>query len=246
MSEDTPDRLLKAVQAIAISPKDAKALVQRLGGRKSREAADDPRGDDGSKGPAGGTGSDWTHAEQERVADLIIGRYSKLAATSGGVTALAGVIPGVGTAVSMLAGSATDVAVSMKLQVDMCMCLAEAFGHDVLEPDAQHLAFLIAAGGALEKAGVEGGVKVASQAGVKLLRQYLKGAALQVIKELFKKLGLTFTRKALEKALPFGIGVVLGAGGNYALTKFVGGQAKQWFLLDRDTPNEPPESAVPA
>jgi hypothetical protein len=43
-----------------------------------------------------------------------------------------------------------------------------------------------------------------------------------------------FTRKALEKALPFGIGVAFGAGGNYALTRYVGAQAKHWFVLDRD------------
>jgi hypothetical protein len=225
MTEEQTDRLLKAVQTIAISPADAKEVVRRLRGQSER------------KHPG-----DAAHDHQERVADHIVSRYSRHAATSGGVTALAGVIPGIGTAVAVLAGSATDIAVSMKLQVDMCMCLAETFGYDLHEPDARHLAFLIAAGGALEKAGVEGGVKVASKAGVTMLRQYMKGAALQVIKELFKKLGITFTRKALEKALPFGIGVVFGAGGNYAMTKFVGKQAKQWFLLDRDTPRD--ESAA--
>jgi hypothetical protein len=116
------------------------------------------------------------------------------------------------------------------------MCLAETFGHDVEGADARYLSFIIAAGGALEKAGVEAGAKLGSKAGVTMVRQYLRGAALQAVKELFKKLGIVFTRKALEKAIPFGVGVVLGASGDYALTRYIGAQAKKWFILDRDTP----------
>jgi uncharacterized protein (DUF697 family) len=217
MAEEHPDRLLKAVQSVAISPADAKALVARLRAQSKKERPD---------------ASDKDQAE--RIANHIISRYAKLAATSGGLTALSGVIPGIGTAIAMVGGGLTDAVVGMKLQVDMVMCLAEAFGHDLLEADAVHLSFLIAAGSSLEKAGVETGVRIASKAGVQMLRQYLKGAALQAVKEMFKKVGLVFTRKALEKAAPFGIGVVLGASGDYALTRFVGAQAKRWFLLDRD------------
>jgi hypothetical protein len=67
-----------------------------------------------------------------------------------------------------------------------------------------------------------------------MLRQYLKGAALQAVKELFKKIGIIFTRKAIEKALPFGVGVVIGSSANYALTKYVGAAATRWFIIDRD------------
>ncbi len=80
---------------------------------------------------------------------------------------------------------------------------------------------------------------IACEPGANLLKQYLKGGALQTLKELFKKLGLVFTRQALEKSAPFGIGVVLGAVGDYALTRYVGIQAKKWFILDRDD-REPP------
>lgn len=215
------DRLLRAVRLVSISAEDAKMLVARLfeQSRKQRPNDDDA-------------------AHQEHVADHLVSRYAKLAATSGGLTALAGVIPGIGTAVAMVGGGATDALVGMKLQVDMCRCMAEAFGHDLLEVDVQHLTFIIAAGGTLEKAGVETGVRIASKAGVNMVRQYLKGAALQAVKELFQKVGIIFTRKALEKAVPFGFGVVLGAGGDYALTKYVGRQAKKWFVLDRETPRD--------
>lgn len=216
MDNEDSDRLLKVVQAIAISPEDAKTTVRRL---RSQSERDRPNDDD--------------RQHRERVADHIVSRYCFYASTSGGLTSLAGIVPGLGTAFAAIGGGATDVAVSMKLQVDMCMCLAEAFGYDVSSTDGKHLAFLIAAGATLEKAGVQSGAKIASEAGVKLLQQYLKGAALQVLKELFKKLGITLTRKALEKALPFGIGVAFGVAGNYAMTKYVGRAAKKWFLLDQ-------------
>jgi hypothetical protein len=221
MTEESSDALLKVVQAIAMSPKDVKASVSRLrdqGRRKSRSRSDDDI--------------------QEWVADHLVSRYARYAATSGGVTALAGVVPGLGTALAAIGGATTDLAVCMKLQVDLCLCLAETFGHDVLEPDAQHLAFLIAAGGALEHAGVAEGARVASRAGVVMLRQYLRGAALQALRQFFQKVGITFTRKALERAMPFGIGVVLGSTANYALTKYIGAQAKHWFVLDRDAPHD--------
>lgn len=221
VEDDKASRLLKGVQAIAIHPKDVKVLVAQY--RKRFKSAN-----------AQASSRDL----QDLIAEAIIARYAKLAGVSGGATALAGVIPGLGTVAAMLGGGLTDAAVCMKLQVDMCMCLAETFDWDVTTEDARHLAFLIAAGGTLEKAGVEASTRVASKAGVTMLRQYLKGAALQSVKQLFKRVGITFTRKAMEKAIPFGIGVAIGATANLALTKYVGRSAKRWFILDRDMPTD--------
>lgn len=219
---ENESRLLKAVESIAINPKDAQALVSQY---RIQVKASKPNASE--------------HEVQALVAKKIISRYSKMSATSGGVTALAGVIPGLGTAVAMVGGGLTDATIGMKFQVDMCMCLADAFGWDLTSEDARQLAFMIAAGGSLEKFGVEVGTAFASKAGVNMVRQYLKGAALQAIKEMFKRIGITFTRKALEKAIPFGIGVVIGSTANYALTKYVGNTALGWFTTDRDMGNEP-------
>ena len=114
------------------------------------------------------------------------------------------------------------------------MCLASVFDWDVETEDAKHLSFLLAVGAALEKLSVEGGGRLASAAGVNMIRQYLKGAALQTLKQLFRKVGVGFTRKALEKSIPFGVGVALGSGANYVLTQYVGYTAIKWFELDRE------------
>lgn len=212
-------KLLKFIQRWAISPEEAKEIA-----RKYRRQSE-------SRHP-----EDSAERHQERVADKLIARYAKLSAISGGATALTGVVPGLGTALAAVGGGLADTAVCMKLQVDMACCLAEAFGYDLNSQDARDLAFLIAAGGTIEKAGEQLGVKLASKAGVRLLRQYLKGATLQALKEFFKRIGIIFTRKALERALPFGIGVLIGGTANYALTRYVGAQAREWFVLDRETP----------
>lgn len=218
MGQDDPGSLiLAAVQAIVIRPEDARALVDKYVSqcRTANPSASERR-------------------RQELCADKIISRYCRLSATSGGAAALAGIVPGLGTAAATLGGGMTDAAVTMKLQVDMCVCLAHNFHWDLDAEDARHLAFLIAAGAALERAGAEAVTLVASEAGVRMLRLYLRGSALLTMKELFKKLGVVFTRKAIEKAIPFGVGVVVSASANYALTSYIGHAAKGWFVIDRD------------
>ena len=220
-SEDGGSRLLRAVESIAISPEDAIAIAERYLSQSKERHPDD---------------CEWEH--QLRAANKIIGRYSRVAMIVGGASALPGIIPGLGTAVAMVGGATADSLVSMKLQVDMCMCLAAAFNYDITSEDEKHLAFLIAATGSVQRAGVDAGTRVGSQAGVRMLRQYLKGAALQASKQAFRKVGITFTRKAAEKVIPFGIGAVIGGGANYGLTRYVGHQAKQWFIIDQTMDSE--------
>jgi hypothetical protein len=216
-----PSTLLKVVEAAAMSPKDVKRQVGNWRRRAGKRAD-------------GETEAQFEARVAEKVAAMAVSRYAKLCSFSGGLSGLTAVVPGVGTIISMTAGGLADTAVCMKLQVDMCMCITEAFGWDLSNEDARHLAFLIAAGGTLEHAGTPVAARVASKAGVKMLQMYLKGAALQTLKELFKKIGIVLTRKALEKALPFGIGTVVGAAANYALAKYVGGQAIEWFKLEKE------------
>ena len=42
---------------------------------------------------------------------------------------------------------------------------------------------------------------------------------------------LTFTRKAVEKAIPFDIGTVIGFSANKGLTWYVGSKAKDFFKI---------------
>lgn len=214
VKEDSGSSLMKMVEAIAISPQDAREVVQQYEAqaRKSLPTATDEK-------------------IRDLVTDKIIARYSKLAATSGAATAIPGAIPGIGTAVSMVGGGAVDISVCMKLQIDMTMCLAVAINGGMNNEDAKHMSFLIALYGSLEQMGSAGAIKLGSKAGVKMVKQYLTGTTLTVIKEFFKKIGIAFTQKAAAKAIPFGVGIVIGGSANYALTKYVGKTARETFLL---------------
>jgi hypothetical protein len=212
--EGSGSALMKMVEAIAITPMDARELVTQYEDqvRQAKPNATDAQ-------------------TQTLVTDKIIARYSKMAAASGGATSLAGVIPGVGTAVAMVGGGLADASVCMKFQIDMTMCLGIAINKKMTNEDAKHMSFIIALSGSLEQMAKDGASKVASKAAVKVVENTLKGATLTTVKQLFKLIGITFTKKAATKAIPFGIGVVIGTTANYALTRYVGSVARDVFLL---------------
>ncbi len=214
-------RLLQVVETITITPEDVTAIVD---GYMSQCRKRYPR--------------DSMWRLKSRVADMIIQRYSRYAMVVGGATGIPGILPGFGSIAAAAGSALADAAVSMKLQADMCMCLAQLYGRDISTDEDRYLTFLIAATGRVQREGDEDEVRVGSEAGVDILRSYLRGAALQAVKQAFRKVGVTFTRRALAKAIPFGIGVVIGGGTNYALTRYVGREAKQWFIIDSATPDE--------
>jgi len=87
--EATGSAIKKFVESIAITPEDARALVRQYESQARARHA--------------GLGDEQIRL---KVADTVIKRYAKLAAASGGATSLAGVIPGIGTA---LIGTALSV-----------------------------------------------------------------------------------------------------------------------------------------
>lgn len=211
-------RLQKAVEAIAITPEAATELVS--GYRATFEAKFE-------RVPE-------SLADKRRIATKIIGRYSALSGATGAVTALPSVIPGIGTAVAVLGGGLTDIAVSLKLQIDMCMCLVEVYQAELSSEDKKHLAFVLALAGSVEQMAAAGGRAAVKKIAEKLVYQYLRGPALITIKQLFKRVSITFTQKAMAKAAPVGIGVVFSSSTNYVLTTVVGKVAVAVLAKDVD------------
>jgi uncharacterized protein (DUF697 family) len=124
----------------------------------------------------------------------------------------------------------------MKYEVDMVRAVAYLYGHDITKEEAKRATLVIAGLGAGNEFAKEGSKAVGAKAAVAMVRKYLKGGVLKFIKELFKKLGLRFTRKALEKAIPFGVGVALGYGFNHFFTNRVGDFAIEYFETEAKTP----------
>ncbi|GGF56400.1 MAG: EcsC family protein [Terasakiella sp.] len=167
------------------------------------------------------------------VSDKIISNYSYYSAFSGGTTAVTSIIPGIGTAVAITGGAAADAIACIKFQIEMTMALATVYGHDILDEEKRRLCYIIAGLGSISQAAKSGGNTIGKKAFSKLVQQHLKGATLQAVKEIFKKVGITFTRKAVEKSIPFGIGIIIGFSANKGLTWYVGSKARDFFTTER-------------
>ena len=211
--------LEKAVRKIARNPRDSRKLALR---RLHEARAKNPNSSD--------------MEAKVKAAKTIVRGHALRSGVSGGVTGMAGVIPGPGTAVAITGGAAADIVLYMKVNVDMCSALVYVFNPDMSEDEAFRLAMTLAAYGALERKGAnflgQRGAKLASDAGVRILRQQLKGSALVVAKQAFKRVGIVFTRKAVEKAIPFGVGAAIGSTVNAGMTTYVGHQARKWLELN--------------
>ena len=165
------------------------------------------------------------------AAEKIISNYSYYTAFVGGATALTGIIPGLGTVLATFGGATADAALSMKYQIEMTMAIATIYGHDITIEEEKRMCLIVAGLGAINEAAKSGAKELGKKASVKMMQQYLKGATLQTVKEIFKKVGINFVRKSAEKAIPFGIGVVIGFSANKGLTWYVGAKAKDFFSV---------------
>lgn len=205
--------LLRAIEIILAKPEDIKRETSKLYKKYQGEYAH------------GKTANEI----RELVAKKIISNYSYFTAFVGGASGLVGFIPGLGTVLATFGGATTDAALTMKYQIEMVMALAVVYGHDIEKEEEQRLCLIVAGMGAMNEAAKQGGKVAGTKAFVSMTQQYLKGATLTAVKEIFKKVGITFTRKAVEKAIPFGVGIVIGATANKGLTLYVGSKARDFF-----------------
>lgn len=211
--EDNKPVILKAIEMIVADPAKIKKEALALLTKYQKRYKDDRTHDD----------------IRELSANKVIQNYSYMTAFSGGITALAGVIPGLGTVVAAFGGATADIALCMKFQIEMVMALATIYDHDIETEDGRNLCFVIAGLGAINKAGQQGAKELGTQAFTKMAKQYLKGPSLLAVKAVFKKVGITFTRKSLEKAIPFGVGTFISFTVNKTLTWYVGKTSRDFF-----------------
>lgn len=168
-------------------------------------------------------------ALKEKVAAQLIAFYSTRAGLSGGATALIGVVPGVGTALELFGGATADMALCLKYQVEMSMALAVLYGQDIEREADRKRYFIIAGLSTINTETVKQGSEQAAKVFTKLLERYLREASFDTVKVLFKKVSITMSKKMLQKAIPFGVGAVIGFSSNKTLTWLVGRRAKEYF-----------------
>ena len=167
----------------------------------------------------------------DMAADKIISTYSRKAAISGAISAAPATIPGWGTAIALTGGAGADVLITMKFQVEMVMSIATVYGEDITEKKIADDCYVIAGLVSFQRVGTKIFKEKAAGMTIRVLRQYLRGATLKALKEIFKMVGIVFTRKALEKIVPV-IGIPISALANLVLTRYIGKMAKKKYSMD--------------
>lgn len=207
--------LLRAIERLVAGPDDIQAVVeacrqQVLAQEKDKEAPPQDL--------------------QVKVADRIISRYAHTCGRVGSLTSAAGILPGVGTLVTLIGANAADLAITMKYQVEMVMALAHLFGRDISSEEEQSVCYAVAGLGVATQAGLLSFQRFTVKGIHQAVRRLLKTRARRWLLDLFKRLGLRLTTKGLLKALPMGIGVVTSYTSNLKLTTYIGRRARDYFL----------------
>ena len=173
----------------------------------------------------------------EALSRRIISHYSNRSALAGGLAALPGMVPGLGTLTVAFGTSLADMAMVLKLEVELVLALARAHGVDIRDSAERRLAFLVAA---VNVAEVESGRNVLLDIGAVSLTAVLRYTPRELEKavaHLFGLLAIAMAAKYLPcaavRAVPF-VGIAVGAGLNKALTARVGQNALVWYAWRRN------------
>jgi uncharacterized protein (DUF697 family) len=173
-------------------------------------------------------------ATRDQIAQLLVHKYSRIAAAGGAVTAAPGAVPGVGTAVAVgsLGG---NIALTLFFQWRMVMALAHLYGHDLKAREARKLEYLALLG---LSSGVYGPAKAAlatiakdvaaAQVG-RLSNQALARLNARIGTQIVTKYGAKKSILALGRLVPVGVGIAVAATVDYVATRAIGREALHFY-----------------
>jgi hypothetical protein len=184
--------------------------------------------------------------QRASIASRLIADYSTKSAISGGVTALPGLVPGAGSAIALLGGTLVDVALTLKYEVELALCLAYLYGHDIRDDQERWLAYVMAGVRVYEAQSGRNYFVDLAEAELDALPRYAPRELFKIATTVFGKLLLLSASKSLVKALPL-VGIVVGVSANKLMTTSVG-----WWCVDAlerrrrssAQPSDPPVEAV--
>ncbi len=180
---------------------------------------------------------DETGGEPARVGQRVISHYSNHSALAGGVGGLAGLIPGAGTVIAIVGTTLAEMAIVLKLEVEMCLALACAHGHDIRDPRERQLALLLAAVHTREIATGRDALvdlgDIALTATVNYTPRELEKLTVKILGFSGVLYALRNLPRAAAHALPI-IGIGISAGFNKVLTARVGKRAASWYASRAD------------
>ncbi len=156
----------------------------------------------------------YPDAGPAELSQILIREKSRRTGMVGAVTSGAGLIPGVGTAAAMTLGVAADIGATFKLQAELVLEIAAAYGYPLTEEEKQRIVLLIT--------GISAGTTA-------LTRKAGQTIALVAGEKVAEKA----VQKTFLKALPV-VGVIASAGTNVLSTYIIGQRADAYFRLGPD------------
>ncbi len=167
-------------------------------------------------------------ATSRELAEVVRSRYATLARTEGAAAGVPGMFaPLAGNAAALI----PDLGALAWIQSRMVIHIAAVYGHDTTSREtAAELLVLQGIYNTTEAARIAL-AEASKRVAVRLVNQYVKGATLVLLKQLFRYVGIKFTRTGLLKAVPF-VSVPINAGVNGFSTRSLGKKAIKFYDLE--------------
>lgn len=169
-----------------------------------------------------------------RISSRLISKYATQSAVFGGLTAVPGVLPGIGTLGVLSASLTADLANLLRIQIKLCY--AVAYAYDVEMDEAELQAVVLSLLGLSGSAELFKGISARATREVveRTVADYQQAAAGKAALALSERTGLKLGSTSL-KLIPL-IGIPLNASVNLSSTMVVGNHARNYFSAWKPRP----------
>ena len=181
-------------------------------------------------------------ARREEASKIIVRNYANRSAATGALTALPALVPGPGMLVAAVGGTFVDIALMLKHEVEMVLCLAHLHGFDISDARERRACFMLAS---LNVTEIQEGNNFLLDVAVAEMDAVLNYTPRQITKLLISLLGkvaLKATSRGPIRALPL-VGVVVCGVMNRVFTGELGNRCASLFAhrRRREDKSRPPE-----
>ena len=177
--------------------------------------------------------SSYPHLSDAQLLNKVNVAFTSSVVSTGAAAGATAAVPGVGTGISVVA-AAGDTSWFLTAAASYVLAVAELRGIQIHDHEHQRaLVLMVLAGGG----GSTFFSKAASRTGPHLGKIVTNAVPLSTIRSINRKLGANFVTKygtrrgiiTIGKVAPFGIGLVIGAGGNLLMARSVVASTKVMF-----------------
>jgi hypothetical protein len=167
-------------------------------------------------------------ASSRELAEVVRSRHATLARMEGAAAGVPGAFaPIVGNAAALI----PDLGALAWIQSRMVIHIAAVYGHDTTSRETAAELLVLQGIYNTTKAARVALAEASERVAVRLVNQYVKGATLVLLRQLFRYVGIRFTRTGLLKAVPF-VSVPINAGVNGLSTLSLGKKAINFYDLE--------------